>query len=269
MKTLATPAWVALVVVGWAAWSAPPGRLRAEEPPEANQLVIQLGSDEFGQREAATKALAALGDAAAPALRKGIRSPDIEVSHRAGLLLRKILQRHESAALTVLSKFDAQVERSGKSPDSPVLRIVLKNAPAKDANLAALEPFDQLQSLYIQNTEITGAGLTHLENLPALQELYLPHVPVADADLAPVGKLSRLRVLYLVGAKTTDAGLEHLRDLAKLERLELDDTAITDEGLEELRKLKGLKFLSIGGTNVTEAGVAALRKARPDLEVHP
>lgn len=63
----------------------------ADKPDEKQlaQLIEQLGSNMFEEREQATKALEALGPAALDALRKAEKSGDPEVKSRAAALIRK------------------------------------------------------------------------------------------------------------------------------------------------------------------------------------
>jgi carboxyl-terminal processing protease len=62
-----------------------------DEPPRVAQLVAQLGSDDFDERERATQALAAVGKPALPALRRAAEShPDVEVRRRAAKLIQLI-----------------------------------------------------------------------------------------------------------------------------------------------------------------------------------
>src|SRR5262249_5464859 len=96
-------------------WSLPPVcfavllalaiRAQAAAPPTPSQeridrLIRQLGSDSFQEREAATRALARMGRAAVPALRRAARSPDLEVRARAGRLVRQFDADRYRALLT-------------------------------------------------------------------------------------------------------------------------------------------------------------------------
>ena len=85
--------WLSAAVVIWSL---------IQGPPDAAALVRQLGSDEFAEREAASRKLAALGEAAVDALRHGLKSEDPEVRSRAGRLLQAIAtkgQREETRVL--------------------------------------------------------------------------------------------------------------------------------------------------------------------------
>jgi carboxyl-terminal processing protease len=59
-----------------------------DESPRIDQLIARLGSDDFGERERATQALAAVGRPALAALRRAAEShPDVEVRRRAAKLV--------------------------------------------------------------------------------------------------------------------------------------------------------------------------------------
>lgn len=70
---------------------------RVSKAADAERLVERLGSSRFSEREAAFKALDALGAAALPALRNAAKSTDAEVRQRVGDLLAK-LERAADAA---------------------------------------------------------------------------------------------------------------------------------------------------------------------------
>jgi len=68
----------------------------AGDPPaerSVEQLIAQLGADEYQAREDATKALIARGAAAIPALEKAVQAEDVEVRMRAGRALRTIREK--------------------------------------------------------------------------------------------------------------------------------------------------------------------------------
>jgi hypothetical protein len=85
MRTV-LPLWAALVLT-----AAP---CRADDA--VARLVERLGSDDHGEREAATEALAGQGAAAVPALRAALDSPDAEVRRRAAVALARIEERLEA-----------------------------------------------------------------------------------------------------------------------------------------------------------------------------
>src|SRR5262249_29032821 len=60
------------------------------------QLVDRLGSQDYKTREAATRALAELGDKALEGLRQACKSKDVEVCKRAEHLVKKIEERVET-----------------------------------------------------------------------------------------------------------------------------------------------------------------------------
>jgi len=77
-----------------AAWAAPAAGL-----PQVPGLVAKLGHPEFAEREAAAKALAAVGEPALPALRAGLAAEDPEVARRAAGLVAAVTRRAEDRRL--------------------------------------------------------------------------------------------------------------------------------------------------------------------------
>lgn len=71
----------------------------AADPDRIEKLIKQLGSDQFAEREKATRELEAIGSAAVPALEKASSSADQETSMRAKGLLEKLSQAAESEKL--------------------------------------------------------------------------------------------------------------------------------------------------------------------------
>jgi hypothetical protein len=76
-----------------------PVRRRGVDPSRLDQLIQQLGSAKFADRERAMKELEALGPGALPQLRKAVQSADRETSQRASVLVRKIEAQAQTAAI--------------------------------------------------------------------------------------------------------------------------------------------------------------------------
>jgi hypothetical protein len=94
---------VKLVVTSTVIWttgeSMPAAEPRANPPAEKTtadrltQLIVQLGSDQFAEREAATRELSALGPVALDSLRRASEAEDPELQRRARKLLRQVEKR--------------------------------------------------------------------------------------------------------------------------------------------------------------------------------
>ncbi|HZU38620.1 MAG TPA: hypothetical protein VFA18_22025 [Gemmataceae bacterium] len=95
----------------------------------AEQLVSQLGSRHFGEREAASRALDALGAGALPALRAALHSEDLEVRRRAGDLAQQISKRLERDRLLA----------------APRVHLVFQDCPVK----TALEELNKKTHLHV------------------------------------------------------------------------------------------------------------------------
>ncbi len=83
---------------------------RGAEPAKAPvaELIRALGSDDYQEREAASKALGALGAAALDALRKASLDPDPEVRGRASEVVQLIESLLETASVTAPQKLRLQ-----------------------------------------------------------------------------------------------------------------------------------------------------------------
>jgi hypothetical protein len=93
---------VVVVAVGMAAVAIePPDVPRAEPhvPERVAKLIQQLGSEQFKEREEATRALEAIGAPALPALRQAAMSKDLEVRRRAVKLIVAIERRLDTARI--------------------------------------------------------------------------------------------------------------------------------------------------------------------------
>jgi hypothetical protein len=88
------------------------------ESADPARLVQRLGSPRFAEREAAFKALDALGPAALPALKTAAKSADAEVRQRAGELLAKLERAADAAEAFAPTKVHL------KGADAPLAEIV-------------------------------------------------------------------------------------------------------------------------------------------------
>jgi serine/threonine protein kinase/Flp pilus assembly protein TadD len=95
-------------VVGVRAGKGPAGPAAAE----VDRLIGQLGSEKFAEREAASRALAALGKAAMAALKRAAASGDAEVRSRAGKLLQPL--QHEEGTWYCSATHEAPPDPSQK-----------------------------------------------------------------------------------------------------------------------------------------------------------
>ncbi|MGE3804024.1 MAG: hypothetical protein AB7K24_05050 [Gemmataceae bacterium] len=83
----------------WSSTDISPGRIECLVLPplgasapdkEIEQLIAKLRSDNFGEREDATRALEKIGESAIPALKKALESDDIETRNRARRVLDQV-----------------------------------------------------------------------------------------------------------------------------------------------------------------------------------
>jgi hypothetical protein len=104
---------------------------------DADKLVAQLGSTKFAEREAALKALEALGPAALPALKRGADAKDPEVRKRVADLIAKYDRQADNELALAPTKVRI------KAADAPLAEVLADLA--KQANVRmqlAREPAD-------------------------------------------------------------------------------------------------------------------------------
>src|SRR5437762_299962 len=95
---------------------------------EAERLVKQLSSPRFAEREAAFKALDALGPAALPALRGAAQGGDAEVRRRVGELIAKYERQADSAAVFAPTRVRLKADNA---PLADVVRDLTKQAQVR------------------------------------------------------------------------------------------------------------------------------------------
>jgi hypothetical protein len=93
-----------------------PCRAADADATRVDRLIQQLGSDQFAQREAASRALEAIGAPAFAALRDALGSDDAEVRRRAENLVERLRPRLHAQARTEFVLFVARL-RSKRNLD--------------------------------------------------------------------------------------------------------------------------------------------------------
>jgi HEAT repeat protein len=132
---------------------------------DVDELVRQLGSKKFSEREAAGRALEKLGEAALPALQKAAQGADPEVRRRAAALIETIRERQRTANLIRALKDPdeharARAENELISLDRQAVPDLLRLLEGKDAALRA----SAVRILCQMGT----MGRRHADVLPAL-----------------------------------------------------------------------------------------------------
>src|SRR5688500_17748268 len=135
-KLLSRSALVATVCLaaGAAVWLGATGT-EAEEDPRLAPLIQRLGHEDFAQREAASAALATLGEPALPALRESAqRSDDLEIRLRSRQLVGAILLAVSKSKSTELEMAVIEAgtgtlgspdSEAGRQPDEKAHRVRL------------------------------------------------------------------------------------------------------------------------------------------------
>jgi hypothetical protein len=90
----------------------------AGDPERAAGLVPLLGHADFAEREAATRALDAIGDPALPALRLAAAAPDAEVARRAADLVEQLTRRAAARKLLTPTRVTVTPAKLGRLTDA-------------------------------------------------------------------------------------------------------------------------------------------------------
>jgi hypothetical protein len=141
----------------------------------ADALVDQLGSPRFTDREAAARALEALGPAAMPALEPGTRSGNPEISRRASEILARLRRQSDSSRLLAPKKVKLPYR------DTP-LGTALNDLKARTGITLALDP-DQvanpLRPVTVETEELpVWEAVEAFCKAAGLREVVLPELPV-------------------------------------------------------------------------------------------
>jgi hypothetical protein len=259
-------------------------------------LIQQLRSDDFEERQAATRALELIGEPALKALRHAAKTAkDLETRRRAEALAGKIGAVVDAVA--AIRKRGGTVVVDDQRPGKPVVRAELTGPDVRDAEMKHVSVLAALQHLTLRKTAITADGLhqlhgltdlrslglsgcgevwlilrpspfdhvqervpflQHLAGMTRLEELDLSWTSTIDTDLADLKKLPRLRSLNLNHTQIRGAGMSHLGELPSLQTLRLAYTGTHDADLKHLEPLKALRDLDLENTWVTDAGLEAL-----------
>ena len=212
----------------------------ADEPaasPDAADIsgwIDQLAAEQFAQREAATRSLAASGAAAIEPLRLAIRRNDLEVSSRAVEILREMLAGE-----------DAELASAAE-------RALEDLAEGSDAAVAGMAE----ATLDFHTLGLAEAARARLEALGAIiTEGFLPggHRGVhALFNASWTGKSDDLRLL---------ARLRHVAQVG-VHGVRLDEAS-----LAVLGRLRGVEQMQLYGTGVGDAALAALAEKLPDTKI--
>jgi hypothetical protein len=240
----------------------------AEPPVDVDQLIKQLGSEKFEEREAASKALEGIsGPALLPLQDAANGDSDPEVRQRAAVMVRVIQAREHDGALARIKRLGSRVDVDREIPGWPVVLVYFPEK-ATDRDLAAIQFFPELRRLSVQKAGVTDAGLKQLRGLRKLETLdLLGCSKITGEGLKHLSRMSSLKRLDLSETQVGDEALRHLRQFPRLEWLDLISTRVTDAGLAHLKTLPSLRELWVGNCEaITDKALTDLKKALPKLE---
>jgi hypothetical protein len=238
----------------------------------ASELLGELSSTEFANRESATQELVRRRAESVTALAEGAVRADSEIALRSTAVLIALIDDGDV-------KVSNQAREALVSAAVALPRGVAENALARESEKrspGARVELERLGAVVAPNgMTVTlpptwrggNDGLRHLLWLPQLESLELRHSTIGDEGLVYVRGLRQLKSLNLNRATISSRGLQALVELTKLETLLLQGTAVDDSAAEHLARLKRLKALNLFGTRFTPQGVEQLRNLLPSVQI--
>jgi len=205
--------------------------------PDAGQIglwIDQLGSEQFAQREAASRHLAAAGVEAIDPLAAALARDDFEVASRAMEILRGHLDGDDEPLATAA---ETRIESAAEGAGSAISSMAI----------AALD---------FHHLGMADAARKRLESLGAT---------VSEGFLA-----SGSRGLQVVLNADWRGGIEDLRLVSRLRgvvQISLHGVPVDQPTLALLGRLRGVESFQFYGTGVSDDGLAELSRKLPDARM--
>ena len=206
----------------------------AEEPPapppdaaRIGQLIEQLGSPQFAQREAATRGLVESGRTAIGPLGEAIAGDDLEVSSRAIEIVRGFLASDDPDLAAEAEKF---LESAAEGPNQTVSQLADDTLDFHMLGMAeaAREKLESLGAVVAEGFLPSGRR--------GLQVVLNSSWRGSTEDLRLLSRLRGVAQLGVHGVRLDRAALAVLGRMRTMERLELYGTGASDEELAALEK---------------------------------
>lgn len=200
----------------------------AVELPAAPQIaawIDQLGADQFAQREAASRSLAAAGRPALDPLGAAILCDDLEVATRALEIVRGFLLNDDEVLAGEAEKL---LETIAEGPDSAVSGLVAGTLDFHHRGMteAAREKLEMLGAVITEGFLASGHR--------GLQVTLNARWRGTSEDLRLLTRLQGVRLIGAFGVPLDAAAVAALGRLRGVESVQLFGTGITDEQLAAL-----------------------------------
>ncbi len=184
---------------------------------EIARHIRQLGSNDYGERDTASKALAVIGEPALPGLRDATNSADAEVKRRATALVSEInghtADRVRAPFIALVAKVGGRVTFGWDADDRMTVCVDLAGTAVTDADVKGLGKWSEMRELDLSGTNVTDDTLASLRSASGLRQLKLDDVAVTDCGLPALQGVTLLYAL-VVSPKTriTDKAVTELQN---------------------------------------------------------
>lgn len=202
--------------------------IAAEEPPAGSQIaawIDQLGADQFAQREAASRSLAAAGKPALDPLGAALLRDDLEVATRALEIVRGFLGSDDELLAGEAEKL---LETIAEGPGSAVSGLVTGALDFHHRGMteAAREKLEMLGAVITEGFLASGHR--------GLQVTLSARWRGTSEDLRLLSRLQGVRLVGAFGVPLDAAAVAALGRLRGVESVQLFGTGISDDQLATL-----------------------------------
>ena len=241
-------------------------------------LIVDLDSDSYDVRNAATERLIAVGTAASVPLEAAVEQGSREVMMRAIHVLSQQARSADPVAEEAARAALGRTIQNGSKPAANRAQAALSNVNRWRQSHALAE----LQRLGARTSDVTiqpiafrmasnqlmigeqwhgqTGDLRRLRWLTDLRLLYLSGKRITDADMKHVAQVPNLESLVMIRTALTDNGIAHLTEMPNLRSIDILYSSISDEAVKHLAKLGQLRHLHLRGTDVSPLGAETLAK---------
>jgi len=259
---------------------------------EIREQIERLGHDSADIRQIATRRLVKIGQPAVKPVTAVLNHRDLEVRHRARLILLRMCISKDSAASTAaldavqelahsrvesirrwaspavagMREFAMQtLQRQGvavtlelDAQGEVLTKVDMSGWQGTNQTLLTLRFLGRIGSVDLSKAHVDDDGLAWLKKHTRIHTLDLRETQVGDAGLKYLAQLTDLVELDLRETRVTGDGLKHLASLKKLERLHLGSPRFSGAALKYIRRLPKLKLLNLSTTEISDAHLAPL-----------
>lgn len=238
--------------------------LRAEEKSPVAELIAQLRSDDFVQREEATEKLHAAGREIVGPLGEAMRDGDRELVTRGAHILRRLAMPYHPDRETSNAAYSAlrDLRKTGPRTAAVWAKRHLDLIHTTRQQIAVSDLIALGAELNEEYTGFIAPGGPTTTKVVVLGEEWRGN----DDDLRKLAWLYNIRYVTFKSDKITGAWLEYAAEMESLEFLSVRGGGLDDQQLQRfVQKQPQLRILELKYIPISDAGLTLLKQNLPNL----